>query len=161
MQVPHPSRAIKFLLDECLSYKIADSLREVEFNITSSRGEGVDGWEDAQLIPWLGQESLVWITKDDSARHQHRALIHRAGISVVWVRGTERTDGTTTRNTISLRELLHLLVARLDFIRDQIAGANGPRFFLLHMRANAPSVSVFTNLDDVGHHLGRGGRSRR
>ncbi len=151
MQFAYPS--IKFLLDECLPYRIADSLREVGFNITSSRGEGVEGWEDERLIPWLGSEQMVWITKDDSARRGHENSIRRARISVVWIRGTERTGGTTTRNNISLKEVLHVLVAKLDDIRDRIAEANGPRFVLLHMRGKVPVATYFTQLDQVGRHL--------
>lgn len=161
MQVPHPSREIKFLLDECLPYRVADSLREVGFNITSSHGEGVDGWEDDQLIPWLGVQQFVWITKDDSARKAHERAIQSAQISVVWVRGTERKDGTTIKNTINLKEVLHLLVAKLDDMRDVIAEANGPRFFLLHMRGKSPVSTAFPQLDLVGRRLAGGRRGRR
>ena len=83
MQFAYPNPSIKFLLDECLPYRIADSLREVGFNKASSRGEGVEGWEDERLIPWLGSEQMVWITKDDSARRVHENSIQRARISVV------------------------------------------------------------------------------
>ena len=161
MQVPHPSRDIKFLLDECLPYRIADSLRKVGFNITSSRGEGVEGWEDERLIPWLGSGQMVWITKDDSARRGHDNSIQRARISVVWIRGTERTGGTTTRNNISLKEVLHVLVAKLDDIGEQIAEANGPRFFLLHMKGKSPVATAFPQLELVGRRLAGGRRGQR
>ena len=148
-----PNPSIKFLLDECLPYRIADSLREVGFNITSSHREGLDGWEDERLIPWLGSEQIVWITKDDSARRGHDNTIQRTRISVVWIRGTERTGGTITRNNISLKEVLHVLVAKLDDIRDQIMEANGPRFFLLHMKGKSPVLSAFPQLELVGRRL--------
>lgn len=154
-----PNPSIKFLLDECLPYRIADSLREVGFNITSSHREGLDGWEDERLIPWLGSEQIVWITKDDSARRGHDNTIQRTRISVVWIRGTERTGGTITRNNISLKEVLHVLVAKLDDIRDQIMEAHWPRFFLLHMKGKSPVLRAFPQLELVGRRLA--GRQRR
>jgi predicted nuclease of predicted toxin-antitoxin system len=143
------TEAPTFLLDECLAYRIADILREVGFPITSARNEGVDGWEDPDLIPWLGERGYVWVTKDDSARNEHRILIQRAGISVVWVRGVERPNGTSQRNAVNLRQLLHMLVAKLDEISSMVQESNGPRFFLLSMATNGPRLKPFGSITDV------------
>jgi hypothetical protein len=161
LQNPPPPRDINFILDECLPHVISVALNNVGFPITSCREQEKSEWLDDQLIPWIGEQNWVWITKDDAARRGHRALIQKARISVIWIRGIERRDGTTTRNNILAKDVLHLLVAKLDDIKESVSNARGPRFFLLFMNAKAPTLKVYTTLDDIENQLANPRRNRK
>jgi len=80
---------------------------------------------------------------------------------VIWIRGIERRDGTTTRNNILAKDVLHLLVAKLDDIKESVSNARGPRFFLLFMNAKAPTLKVYTTLDDIENQLANPRRNRK
>ena len=155
---PADSR-IHFFLDESLPPTVAEALALVEYEIVSSRSEGLLGLEDEQLIPLLGERGCVWITKDDAAKSEHRSLIQRAGISVVWVRGVERTRGTTAKNTITVKDVHRMLTLHLDKIAREVAAARGPRYFLLHMAGDRPMLKTVTSIEAVQGLLG--GRRRR
>ena len=144
-----------FLLDECLPYRIAEILWEVGCPVTSVERENLGSTPDQELIRWMGKRAVTWITKDGVARSQHSRAIEKAGISVVWVRGMERDKGRTTKNTISKRDLLHMLVARIDVIASDISKTKGPRYFLLYLSGNRPKLTQSGSLQTLGKHKRR------
>ncbi|MCH8224403.1 MAG: hypothetical protein IIC97_00900 [Chloroflexi bacterium] len=90
------------------------------------------------MIPYMGQRGLTWITKDDRSKSEHEALLTNANISVIWIRGLshERKNrpGPISKHP-SMENILLMLATKLDEITGIIAAANGPRYFLLYMRA--------------------------
>ena len=60
------------------------------------------------------------------------------------------------RKNVSLKDVLRLLVNKLDEITETIANANGPRYFLLYMtHANKPTVGSFATLKEVWQRLAK------
>lgn len=105
-----------FLLDQCLSYRIAREVTRVTgFPITSVRDEWPDrnldinppgDWE---IIPHLGAKAGhrgLWITADWGALRQHSQLIDNNRISVLWLRGAESLNFPT----LSRSQHIHILV---------------------------------------------------
>ena len=81
----------------------------------------------------MGKAGHTWLTKDHRARAEHEPLLLQEKISVVWVRGlthSKKKKGPIKKN-VSLKDVLRLLVSKLDEITETIANANGPRYFLL------------------------------
>lgn len=132
-------------------------LKEVGCPVTSARAEGYEGKPDPELLQALGERRMAWITKDDAARSTHATEIGLSSISVVWIRGAQRKSGTTQRNVINTKQLLHILVARIDDIAKTVAEAHGPRYFLLSMSNNKPKLQIFSTIQDVGKRLARPG----
>ena len=150
MQNPQQSSNTRFLLDESLPPQVADVLNQVGYSITSCRAEGLAGRKDEELIPWMAERDYVRVTKDDAAGSAHQDAIRRSQISVVWVRGLERRNRTATRNTISVKELHRMLTDELDAIRDIVAQARGPRYFMVYLRNYRPVLKHYTNLEGFG-----------
>jgi hypothetical protein len=91
---------------------------EVGYPITDNATEKQNGAKGPVLIPWMGSEQLVWITKDDEAKRAHINDIRRQGVSVVWVRGLERG-----KNRVSPHDLHLMLTLRLRYIAQLISTA--------------------------------------
>ena len=112
----------------------------------------------------MGQRNLVWITKDDRSKTQHEDLLSDSKISVVWVRGLtnerRKRKGSIQRNA-SLKDILKMLVNKLDQITDAITRASGPRYFLLYTTSQTGQnrLEAFTTLREVRDRLA--GISRR
>ena len=53
-----------------------------------------------------------------------------------------------------------MLTNKLDEIGEQVAGARGPRYFLLYMRGKRPTVKPFPTLEAVSRQLTSSRRSR-
>ena len=133
------------------------------------------GTPDEDLIPEMGRCNQTWITKDDRSKTEHEGLLSAANISVVWVRGLTRGKGkkrASLRRNATLKDILRMLVNKLDSITDQIAEAHGPRYFLLYTntsKANQDKIATFTTLREVRDNLaglprrehGQGNRKRR
>ena len=154
-------RSNRFLLDESLPPLIASVLQQVGYPITSSQEQQMEGVPDEVLIPWMGNNELAWITKDDAARTEHGALIQSARISVVWVRGLERRNRTTVRNNISVKDLHRMLTMKLDEISEDIFESRGPRYFRLFLGGRGPTLERFRSLDQVGTRRRDSGSNRR
>ena len=125
---------MKFYLDECLPYVVAEALRMVGYEITDHKREQKSGLDDENLIRWLGQNHYIWITKHHVAKRHHAEDIRRYLLRVVWVRGLDRKachDGV-----VSSRMLHRMLTDRLDDVASKIATAKGPRYFVLSMKGN-------------------------
>ena len=131
-----PPSDILFLLDQCLSYRIAREVTRVTgFSITSVRNEWPDrnldinppgDWE---IIPHLGAKAGhrgVWITADWGAFRQHSQLILNNRISVLWLRGAE------SRNfpTLSRLQQTQILVAVIATAHRLISESDSPVFLL-------------------------------
>ena len=121
----------------------------------------------------MGRCNQTWITKDDRSKTEHESLLSAANISVVWVRGLtgKGKKGASLRRNATLKDILRMLVNKLDRITDQIAEARGPRYFLLYTntsKANQDKIATFTALREVRDHLaglprrehGQGNRKR-
>ena len=122
-----------FYYDEGLPPKIGQFLAEVDFSLEV----GAKGLPDETLIPEMGRKGQTWITKDDRARVEHEAAIREAGISIVFLRGLShegRKRSSLRRNTINLKQILLLLVTKLDAIQEEIASSNKPRYFILYLK---------------------------
>ena len=137
------------------------------------------GTPDEDLIPEMGRCNQTWITKDDRSKTEHEDLLWAANISVVWVRGLTHGKGkkraSLGQNAV-LKDILRMLVNKLDRITDQIAEARGPRYFLLYTntskantsKANQDKLETFTTLREVRDSLaglprrehGQGNRQR-
>ena len=133
------------------------------------------GTSDEDLIPEMGRCNQTWITKDDRARTEHESLLSAANISVVWVRGLTHGKGkkrASLRHNATLKDILRMLVNKLDRITDQIAEARGPRYFLLYTNTSKANhqdkIETFTALREVRDNLaglprrehGQGNRKR-
>ena len=142
-----------FYYDEGLSPRIGEILAHVGFSVEV----GARGLPDEVLIPEMGRKGQTWITKDDSARAQHEAIIREAGISIVFLRGLShggRRRSSLVRNTISLKETLLLLVTKLDAIQEEISSSRRPRYFILYLRGlNRPDYQKHSTLREVWQSL--------
>ena len=137
-----------FLLDRCLSYRIArDVTRITGFPITSVRDEwpdrnlDVDPPGDWEIIPHLGDKAghrRVWITADWGAFSQHSQLILNNRISVLWLRGME------SRNFLALSrsQQTHILATVMATVYRIIVSSNSPVFLLasLDVESRMPPV---------------------
>ncbi len=156
-------KKVSYCYDESLPPAIGKALAAVGFPIVL-----VDkGTLDEDLIPEMGRHNQTWITKDDRAKTQHENLLADANISVVWVRGLahgkEKRRQTLGRNA-TLKDVLRMLVNKLDRITDEIAKARGPRYFLLYTSAskgNPDKFEVHTTLREVRDNLAGLPRGRR
>ncbi len=104
---------------------------------------------------------MTWITKDDRSKTVHEALLREANISVVWVRGLSherKGKPTPISKHPTMKDVLRMLVEKIDDITAEIARANGPRYFLLYTgvrqsgRTEIRAVS-YTNLREVRDRL--------
>lgn len=138
-----------FLLDESLPPIIADVLKQVGYPITGCREQELLGARDEDLIAWMGARNMVWVTKDDAAKARHGAAIRQARISVTWVRGLERRNRTTGRNNISVKELRRMLTDKLDDIEEIVSSSRSPRYFMLYLRNNGPTLRRYNALEEV------------
>ncbi|MCH9038769.1 MAG: hypothetical protein IIC23_05195 [Chloroflexi bacterium] len=113
-----------YYYDECLPPPIGEVLSSVGFNILMPD----KGVKDEDLIPLLGKRRFVWITKDDRAKSEHETLLRDANISVVWIRGLShdrKKSGGSMQRTAGSKDILRMLVNKLDDISAQIADAKG------------------------------------
>ena len=115
-------------------------LRDVGCPFTSVRREGLEGEQDFELITWIGKRGFVWVTNDHAARNEHEKIIVNEGISVVWVRGIQRRNRGNTRRILSNKDLLHLLVSKVDRIVQVIRDAKEPVYFLLQLYGDSPRL---------------------
>jgi predicted nuclease of predicted toxin-antitoxin system len=118
----------EFFLDENLPPQVARALALVGYPITHPDAHSKRGAKDPELITWLAQNQLTWITKDDNARKKHIGQIRQAGVSVVWVRGLEGR-----KNTLTVQQVHLLLTVRLQELTDTLREAPGPRHFMLYL----------------------------
>ena len=146
---------VSYCYDESLPPAIGEALRAVGFPVELPPKET----KDEDLIPEMGRLNQVWITKDDRAKTQHERLLSASNVSVVWVRGLtheKRKRRASFRRNASLKDILRMLVNKLDQITDEITKANGPRYFLLYTttsRKNQDRYDVFTGLRQVRDRL--------
>ena len=148
-----PNQVI-YLYDESLPEKFVAALIAAGFLIVPP----VKGQKDEKLIPDMGKAGHTWLTKDHRARAEHEPLLLQEKISVVWVRGlthSKKKKGPIQKN-VSLKDVLRLLVNKLDEITETIANANGPRYFLLYMtHAKKSTVGSFATLKEVWQRLAK------
>jgi hypothetical protein len=113
-------------------------LKQVNYPITSWHEEfnGQQGFKDPYLIPYFGAKSYTWITKDDTAKKEHKQEIQASQISVVWVTGLERPTNKPKHNYITVKDLHRMLTDKLDNIEAMIASSNKPQYFVLGMRVD-------------------------
>jgi len=150
---PQPSSVI-YYYDECLPPKIGEILTYVGFPIEMAH----HGIKDEQLIPAMGAKGYTWITKDDRAKTQHEDLIGAANISVIWVRGLahQRKKKGPISRVVSMKDILRMLVKKLDQASDIIGTAKGkPRYFLLYtsLARGDDKLDHYTSLREVHDRL--------
>jgi predicted nuclease of predicted toxin-antitoxin system len=119
---------VQFFLDENLPPQVAIALALVGYPITHPDEHDKRGEKDPELITWLAQNQLVWITKDDDARKRHIGRIMQAGVSVVWVRGL-----AGRKNVVSLKQVHLMLTVKLDELIEQLQKSTAPRHFMLYL----------------------------
>ena len=148
-------REVSYCYDESLPPAIGNALAAVGFPIVFAD----KGTLDEDLIPRMGRLNQTWITKDDRAKIQHENLLSDASISVVWVRGMAHGKGKkrqSLQRNPSLKDILRMLVNKLDRITDEINKARGPRYFLLYTSAskgNPDKLETLTTLREVRDNL--------
>ena len=107
----------------------------------------------------MGRRNQVWITKDDRSKTKHERILRDANISVVWVRGLtheKRKRGASIQRSIGMKDILRMLVNKLDDITTEVTKARGPRYFLLYTstsRRNRDKIETFTSLREVKDRL--------
>lgn len=144
---------MQFFLDENLPPQVARALSLVGYPITHPDEHGKRGEKDPDLITWLAQNQLVWITKDDDARKRHSGQIEQSGVSVVWVRGL-----AGKKNVVSIQQVHLMLTVKLDEIIEQLEKSIGPRHFILYLSGRR---TVLKPLQTEGIQLGKPLRARR
>lgn len=118
-----------YLIDHNLSYKFADVLVAVGFNVTSvtKAFPGRERVLDDEIIDWLaqrGRQNAVWITADEEAQKVHAKLIVAKYISVLWI---WRPKGGLT----GLQEL-QLLSLVIEHVTVLVVAAQNP----IYLRAS-------------------------
>jgi hypothetical protein len=134
---------------------VGKALALVGYPITVPASEGKLSAKDPLLIPWLAERGFCWVTKDDDARSRHRKELVANAVSVIWVRGIDRVKAKITPKQLHL-----MLATRLDEASRQIGEAAGPRYFLLYMNGDRPTLKVTADIGVVGS-LGQPTSARR
>ena len=148
-------RDVSYCYDESLPPAIGEALKAVGFPVVVAP----KGTQDEDLIPAMGRRNQTWITKDDRSKTQHEGLLSAANISVVWVRGLtheRRKRKASIQRNAGLKDILRMLVNKLDQIEAEVADARGPRYFLLYTttsQRNQDKYEAFTNLRKVRDRL--------
>ena len=147
-----PSSEPFFLLDQCLSYRIAREVTRVTgFPIASVKDEwpgrdlSVNPPGDWEIIPHIGAKAGhrgVRITADWGAFRQHSQLILNNRISVLWLRGSE------SRNfpTLSRAQHAHVLVTVIATVHRLIVASDSPLFLLASLDPRAGLLLVLERL---------------
>ena len=146
-------KPVIYCYDESLGLPIGELLIRVGYPIVVHPS----GMKDEVLIPRMGELRQTWITKDNRSKTEHEPLLREANISVIWVRGLtherRKRKGSIQKN-VQLKDILRMLVNRLDGITQEIAYANGPRYFLLYTTLlKKDSHETFTTLRQVSDRL--------
>jgi hypothetical protein len=148
-------KCVSYCYDECLPSSIGDILKAVDFPVVLA----TKGTQDEDLIYEMGRRGQTWITKDDRAKTRHEGLLYTTKTSVVWIRGLtheKRKRNASLQRNASLKDILRMLVNKLDQITSEIAKARGPRYFLLYTtasKARPDQYEVFTTLRQVQDRL--------
>lgn len=145
----NPEKDVTFFLDECLPYQIAYALKQFGHPITCWHEEfqQQQGIKDTPLIQYLGAKKYAWITKDDEAKREHENDIRSAGISVIWIRGLERTKGQPKKNIVSIKHVHRMLTDKLDVIEQELGQSRGPIYYLMWMASGGKPVLKKTALE--------------
>ena len=154
---PSQPKEVVFCYDEGLPPSIGEVLSDVGYPIVFP----IKHTRDENLIPYMGRMGLTWITKDDRSKTEHERLLREANISVIWIRGLSherKNRPAPISKHPAMKDVLRMLIVKLDEITAIVAAANGPRYFLLYMRARksqAPEILArpFTNLREVSERL--------
>jgi len=102
------------------------------------------GAKDPDLIAWMGQHGLIWITKDADSKRAHIGDIRRHGVSVVWVRGIDRGDARIDGH------LLHtILTAKLLRIANVVSTARGAVHHEVYTRGDPDMPTVVLHRLDL------------
>ena len=150
-----PRQVVSYCYDESLPPNIGEVLKAAGFPIILA----AKGIKNEVLIPEMGRLRQTWITKDDRSKTEHEDDLSTAKISVVWVRGLtheKRKKGASLRRKASMKDILRMLVNKLDRITSEIAKAKGPRYFLLYTTTSRNAqdrLDVFTTLREVRDRL--------
>lgn len=156
-KTPSQPKEVIFCYDEGLPPRIGEVLSDVGYPIVFP----IKRTKDEDLIPHMGQKGLTWITKDDRSKTEHEELLREANISVIWIRGLSherKNRPAPISKHPSMKDILSMLVNKLDEITATIAAANGPRYFLLYMRSRkslAPEIRAisYSSLREVRDRL--------
>ena len=130
-----PDSPVRCLLDECLPPLVADVLAKIGHPITSVQALGKSGTPDEELIPWMGRERFIWITKDDAARQRHLGPLRTAQLSVVWIRGMERS-----KSGLTIIQIHFLLTNKLPEIIAKVEASRTPLWFLLYLESGGRAI---------------------
>ena len=120
-------RSAGFYLDECLPHTVAQALRLVRHDIEDPTNTGQKGRSDEDLLTWLQQEDRIWITKDARARYAHREAIASSNVSIVWIRGMDRS--TEPERLTNPQTLLLMLAGFLNRILSEVNDSPTPCYF--------------------------------
>ena len=147
-----PSSEPFFLMDQCLSYRIAREVTRVTgFPITSVRDEWPDRNLDVsppgdwEVIPDLGDRAGhrgVWITADWGALTQHSRLILNNRISVLWLRGAE------SRNfpILSKWQQTRILVTVMSTVNRLIVTSDSPVLLLASLDPESGALPILERM---------------
>lgn len=116
---------------------MAEALRLVDYPVLDWETEQKRGTKDRVLIPWMAEQGLVWITKDDAAKRAHITEIRRARLSVLWVRGIERD-----KRRVSPQDLHVMLTNRLLRVAKTVAAARSPAHHELYIHGDPDEPKV-------------------
>lgn len=130
---------VRFYLDECFPEQIAVALSTVGYPITWPSAHGKTGAKDPDLIPWLAEQRYAWVTRDDAARRAHAPLIRKSRLSVLWVRGVERTRGSVEKN-VSMHDVHLMLTTKLTEFAERVASARSPRHAMVYLNGDRPKL---------------------
>ena len=131
-KTPSQPKQVIFCYDEGLPPSIGEVLSDVGYPVVFP----IKHTQDEDLIPHMGERQLTWITKDDRSKTEHEELLQQANISVIWIRGLSherKNRPAPISKHPSMKDILRMLVLKLDEITNTISAANGPRYFLLYM----------------------------
>lgn len=132
-----------FLIDNNLSYKLAQALRDVGFDCTSVKAEFPDlenASDEGDIIPWLSTEAGyngVWVTADEEAQRVHAKIILAKIISVLWIQRPKRG--------LSALQELQLLSYVILPVNTIVASATQPVYFKASFNAMRPKLEQMTS----------------
>lgn len=134
--LPRWPLSVAFYVDECLPPQIAEALALVDYPITHPSAHGRLGEKDELLLPWLGEQGYVWVTRDDAAKKAHRSLFIEHNVSALWVRGMDRKKA----NPLGVHDLFLMLASKLERVAERVAAAKGPLHSMVHMKSGGGFV---------------------
>lgn len=129
---------VLFLFDECVSYRIADELRVMGYEVASVQGELGKGALDGDIIRWCSQNNAVLVTADYKLKksRQYAKMLKKYGISVVFFRPGKGSGAW------KLKEWYQQVFRQIDRLENEFATSRSPKYLRCGSTGKPQSISL-------------------